>query len=78
MKQKGIKDPQGDPRIGVGVHEANNQILCRVTKDQGLDIVEGSAHSETEKEVTHGVGAGNVGAPATWNSFATTVVKKSF
>jgi hypothetical protein len=42
-------------------------------KDQGLDIVEGLATPETEKEIAHGVGARNVGAVATWDSFAPTV-----
>jgi hypothetical protein len=41
-----------------------------------LDIVEGSAPSETEKEIAHGVGAGNVGTPATQDSSASTMEKK--
>jgi hypothetical protein len=32
--------------------------------------VEGSAHSETENETAHRVGAGNMGAPATLGSSA--------
>jgi hypothetical protein len=34
-------------------------------KNHEFDIVEGSAPSEMEKKITHGVGTGNVGAPAT-------------
>jgi hypothetical protein len=72
MKREGIQhDPQGYPKAGVC--KANSWILCRVTKDQGLDIVEGSAPSETERETAHGVGARNVGALATRDSFAPTV-----
>jgi hypothetical protein len=37
----------------------------RVAKNQEFDLVEGSAPSETEKEIVHGVRAGFVGAPAT-------------
>jgi hypothetical protein len=48
----------------------NSQIFCWVTKSQGLDIVEGSAPSEMEKEIVHGAGAGNVEAPATRDGFA--------
>jgi hypothetical protein len=47
-----------------------------VTKNQGLDIVEGSAPFETEKEIADGVGAGNVGALATRHSYAPTVGKE--
>jgi hypothetical protein len=53
-----------------GDHKANGQIFCQVAESEGLDIVEGSAPSETEKETAHGVRAGNVGAPATLGSFA--------
>jgi molybdopterin-binding protein len=41
-----------------------------------LDIVEGSALSEMEIEIAHRVGAGNVGALATQDSFALTGGKK--
>jgi hypothetical protein len=41
-----------------------------------VDIVEGSAPSETEKETAHRVGAGNVGAPAILGSFASVVGKR--
>jgi hypothetical protein len=34
-------------------------------KNGGLDIVDGSAPSEAEKEDAHGIRAGYVGAPAT-------------
>jgi hypothetical protein len=48
----------------------------RVTKNEGLVAVEGAAPSETEKEIVHGVGTGNVGAPATRDSFAPSKRKK--
>jgi hypothetical protein len=35
-----------------------------------MDLVERSAPSETKKEIMHGVGARNMGALATWDSFA--------
>jgi hypothetical protein len=41
-----------------------------------LEIVEESAHSETEKESAHGVGARNLGALATQDSFAPTFLKE--
>jgi hypothetical protein len=50
-------------------------------KDQGLDVVEGSAPSKIKEEPNHSIGvraAGNVGAPATLDSFASTVGKKTF
>jgi hypothetical protein len=52
------------------------RIFCQVAKNQGLDIVEGSALSETEEEPTHSFSvrkAGKVGVPATQDSFAPTV-----
>jgi hypothetical protein len=64
----------------MGDHEANCQIFCWVVKDQGLKVVEGLAPSEM-KEPTCSVGirgAGNVGAPATWDNFAPTVGKENF
>lgn len=54
----------------------NSQIFCQVMKDQGSDIVEGSVPSKTENEIAHGVGARNVGAPATQDGFAHTGGKK--
>jgi hypothetical protein len=42
----------------------NSRIFCQALKNNGLDIVEGPAPSEMEKEIAHG-GAGNMGAPAT-------------
>jgi hypothetical protein len=39
-----------------------------------MDLVEGTTPSETEKEIVHGVRAGNVGAPATPGVTAPTVV----
>jgi hypothetical protein len=32
--------------------------------------VEGSAPTKMEKEIAHGVGARNIGAPASWDSLA--------
>jgi hypothetical protein len=37
-----------------------------------LNIVDGSAPSETGKEIEHGVEAGNMGPPATRDNFAPT------
>jgi hypothetical protein len=77
MKQKGIQqDPQTDHSIGV--RKASSQIFCQVTKNQGLDIVEGSAPSEMEEppcnfRVSE---AGNVGALATLESFVPTIWKE--
>jgi hypothetical protein len=34
---------------GTGNREANSRIFCRVTKNQGLDTVEGLVPSETEE-----------------------------
>jgi hypothetical protein len=61
--------------IQSGDREANSRIFCRVTKDQGLDIVEGSAPSETEEKPTSNVSvreAGDVGSPAALDNFAPT------
>jgi hypothetical protein len=67
--------PRGDNRTRD--REANCRISYPITKEQELDVVEGSAPSETEKEIVHGVGVGNVGPPATPDSFAPTVEKNS-
>jgi hypothetical protein len=56
-----------------GYRKTNNRIFCQTSKNEGLDIAERSAPSETEKEIAHKVGAGNVGAPATVGSFVPTV-----
>jgi hypothetical protein len=61
----------------LGIRQANSRILCRITKDQGLYIVEGWAFSETEKEIMYGVGAGNVGVPATGEFCPPSLEKKS-
>jgi hypothetical protein len=61
-----------------GYREANRQVFCPVTKNQGLDIVEGST-PETEEEHTRNFSvreAGNVGAPATPDSFAPRLEKE--
>jgi hypothetical protein len=42
----------------------------RASKNEWLDIVEGSAPSETKEEPARRVRAGDVGAPATLGSFA--------
>jgi hypothetical protein len=63
-----------------GDHEESNRIFCRVTKDQGPVTVEESASSEMEEEPTHSYSvrrAGNVGAPATWDSVVPTVWKEN-
>jgi hypothetical protein len=62
-----------------GDHKTNRQIFCQDVRNQGLDIVEGSAPSETEEEPTHSFslrGTGNVGALATLGNFAPTIWKK--
>jgi hypothetical protein len=55
-------------RKAVGHHEAS-RIFRQGAENERQDIVEGSAPSEREKEITHRIGAGNVGAPATLGSF---------
>jgi hypothetical protein len=63
----------------IGHSEANSRIFCRVTNYQKLDVVEGSAPSETEEEPARSFSvrrSGNVGAPATLDSFAPTVFGK--
>jgi hypothetical protein len=57
----------------------SSRIFCRVTKNQGLDIVEGPASSETAEDSTCSFSvrrAGNVGAPATLGNFAPTGWKR--
>lgn len=44
----------------------------RVTKGEELDIVEGSAFYETEKETARSTGADNAEAPTTWDNLTTT------
>jgi hypothetical protein len=68
-KQEGIQqDLQGDPRAGD--RETSRWDFKRIAESEGLDIVEGSAPSETQKEATHGVRAENVGGQAILGSFA--------
>jgi hypothetical protein len=58
-----------------GNRKADSRIFCRVTKNQELDIVEGSSPSETEEDPTRSFSvrrAGNVVAPATRDGFAPT------
>jgi hypothetical protein len=45
-------------------------------KNDGLDIVDGPAPSEMEKEAAHGIRAGEVGAPDTRDSFSPPMEKK--
>jgi hypothetical protein len=78
MKQEGIQQGlQEDHRTGVW--EASSWIFCWVPKNQGLDVVEGSAPSETKEEPSHsdGIrGARNVEAPTIRDSFARSVGKE--
>jgi hypothetical protein len=55
-----------------GVLEASSRDFQWDMKDQGLDIVEGSAPSKMEKEIVHRLAAGNVGALVTQDKFGTT------
>jgi hypothetical protein len=54
--------------------ETSSWNFKRATKNEEMDLVEGTAPSETEKEIVHGVRAGNVRAPATPGITAPTVV----
>jgi hypothetical protein len=70
-KRKDIQwDLQAD--FWAGDHKGNGRIFCQTSKNQGLGIVEGTAAIKTEENPTHSfsVRAGNVGAPATQDSFA--------
>jgi hypothetical protein len=53
-----------------GDRETSSRIFCRVTKNEELDIVEGLAPTETEKEFAPRVTARNVSALANLGSFA--------
>jgi hypothetical protein len=74
------------------IREASKRHVQRVTEGETLDLVEGSAPSEarnqgpdtveesppeTEKEIAHGVGGGNVGAQGTLANFDPTVGKEN-
>jgi hypothetical protein len=68
-KQEGIQqDFQGDPRAEDC--ETSSRDFHWVAESEGLDIMEGSAPSEMEKETAYRVKAGNVGALATVSSSA--------
>jgi hypothetical protein len=54
----------------------NYQTFHQNAENEGLDIVEGSAPSEMEKEITCEVGAGNVETLANLGSFAPQIGKK--
>jgi hypothetical protein len=78
MKQEGIHQDIQDNHWA-GDREANSQIFCWIMKNYELDTVEGLAPSEMEKGPTRSFsvrGAGNVGAPATLDSFAPTICKE--
>jgi hypothetical protein len=51
----------GNQETGYG--QTNCQIYSWDAEDKGLDLVEGSSPSETEKETADAVGAGNVEGP---------------
>jgi hypothetical protein len=51
--------------LRAGDHEGSTRDAQSVSGNKELDVVEGSAPSETKKETVHGVRAGFVGAPAT-------------
>jgi hypothetical protein len=67
-KWTGLQDPQEDPRAGI--REESTRDVQRVSENEEMDLVKGSAPSETRKEIIHGVGTGNVRAPTTRDSFA--------
>jgi hypothetical protein len=52
IKQEGIHQELHENHC-TGNCEANFQIFCWVTSNQGLDLVEGSAPSEAEKRRPH-------------------------
>jgi hypothetical protein len=55
-----------------GDREGNSRIFHQDLRNEGLDVVEESAPSETGKETAHRIEAGNVGALVTLGSFAPT------
>jgi hypothetical protein len=62
-----------------GDRETSSRNFQPVADNQGVDIVEVSASSETEEEPTSNVSvkwAGNAGAPPTRDNFAPTVGKE--
>jgi hypothetical protein len=63
---------------GTLVREASSWDVQRVTESEELDIVEGSAPSETVEESTRmfSIRTGDVGAPATWDRSPTVQEKK--
>jgi hypothetical protein len=67
-RRTNLQDAQEDPRAGIC--EAGKWDVQRVLENGEMDLVERSAPSETKKEIVHGVGVGNVGVPATGDSFA--------
>jgi hypothetical protein len=46
------------------VCETNRSNSWKVTKNEEMDLVEGTASSDMEKEIAYGVRASNEGAPA--------------
>jgi hypothetical protein len=59
MKDFRLEFMKREPRTSRGVLE-----------NEEMDLVDRSATSQMKKELMHGVGAGNVGAPAAHDSFA--------
>jgi hypothetical protein len=71
------EDTQQDIQEGsqAGDHKANGWDFHQTSRNKGLEIVEGLALFEMEKETAHKVRAGVVGAPATLGSFPPPVRK---
>jgi hypothetical protein len=76
-KEEGFH-PDLQENYRTGDHEVNCQIFCWAAKDQRLDIVEGLTPSKMDKEIVHGVRAGNVGAPSTQDILSPLLQKKHF
>jgi hypothetical protein len=61
------------------VHEASKRNVQRAAEGEKLDLVEGPAPSETVEQPTRTISirrAGDVGTPATWDSFVLTIGKE--
>jgi hypothetical protein len=66
-----FKRPLGDPRAGY--HKENSRIFCQDLKNEGQDIVEGSAPSETKEKTTNNrLRAMDIGALTTLGTVALT------
>jgi hypothetical protein len=75
-KRTDLQDPQEEPRAGI--HQVSKQDFQLVLENKEMDLVERLAPSKMKKEIVHGVGAGNVEAPATRDSFAPPKEKKKW